>query len=263
MKYAIVTGGSRGLGVGIVDALLEHNVVDEVATISRTEPRGRPNGHVHCFLADVTDDKQVHEAAEAIAEKLGPHPSVLCNNAGGGEREWFFQSRDGSWEPVVIFRRFIDLNLNSLHIVTKEIAPRMTAGAAICNITSAAGQVPNPILTAYSTAKAGADMYTRSCALRLAPRGIRVNAVAPGFIYTPVWEVLGAALGGGDEKARATFDAVVDDMVPLGRDQTVEDIARAVAWLCSDDAQNITGQILSIDGGTTLGPLARMGRNAI
>ena len=259
MKYAIVTGGSRGLGAGIVDALLEYKIVGEVATISRTEPPARPNGHMHSVRADVTDEKQVHEAAEAIAEKLGPHPWVLCNNAGGVEREWFSRIPDGSWEPVVIFRRFIDLNLNSLHIVTQEVAPRMMPGAAICNITSVAGQIPNPILAAYATAKAGADMYTKSCALRLAPRGIRVNAVAPGFIYTPAWEVLGAALGGGDEKARATFDAVVDDMVPLGRAQTVEDIARAVAWLCSDQAQNVTGQILSIDGGTTLGrnPLRR------
>jgi len=69
----------------------------------------------------------------------------------------------------VFFRCFIDLNLNSLHMVTKEVAPRMMAGAAICNISSVSGQIPNPVLAAYATAKAGADMYTRSCTLRLAP----------------------------------------------------------------------------------------------
>jgi meso-butanediol dehydrogenase / (S,S)-butanediol dehydrogenase / diacetyl reductase len=89
--------------------------------------------------------------------------------------------------------------------------------------------------------------------LQLGPKGIRVNAVAPGLIYTKIWEELGAALGGGDAKARETFDATVKSITPLGREQTMQDIGRTVAWLCSEQAQNVTGQTIAIDGGITLG----------
>ena len=109
------------------------------------------------------------------------------------------------------------------------------------------------MLAAYAAAKAGVISYTKSLALQLGPAGIRVNAVAPGLIYTKVWEDLGAALGGGDANARAVFDAVVQQSVPLGREQTPADIGRSVAWLCSDKAINVTGQVIAIDGGILLG----------
>lgn len=256
MKYAIVTGGARGLGLGIVNALFEEKVVEQVAVIDRelAPPPAAIAARVHGFTADVTDEKQVHQALEAIAAKLGPHPDVLCNNAGGGERPWFERGREGEWETVEVWRRYVDLNLNSVHIVTREVAPRMRAGAAICNTSSIAGQMPSPVLAAYAAAKAGVISYTRTCALQLGPKGIRVNAVAPGLIYTRVWEDLGAALGGGTQNARATFEATVRNLVPLGREQTPQDIGRTVAWLCSERAQNVTGQIIAIDGGITLGP---------
>jgi len=259
MKYAIVTGGARGLGLGIVNALFESKVVDEVAVIDLKleAPPAAIASRVHGFTADVTDEKQVHQAIEAIARKLGPNPSVLCNNAGGGERAWFERGREGEWETVEVFRRYVDLNLNSVHIVTREVAPRMKSGAAICNTASIAGQMASPVLAAYAAAKAGVISYSKTCALQLGPKGIRVNAVAPGLIYTQIWANLGAALGGGDKNARATFEGAVQQMVPLGREQTMEDIGRAVAWLCSEAAQNVTGQVIAIDGGITLGGTLR------
>jgi meso-butanediol dehydrogenase / (S,S)-butanediol dehydrogenase / diacetyl reductase len=81
----------------------------------------------------------------------------------------------------------------------------------------------------------------------------RVNAVAPGLIYTKIWEELGAAIGGGAERARGTFDMTVTTLVPLGREQTPEDIGNTVAFLCSDRAANITGQVVAVDGGIVLG----------
>jgi len=105
----------------------------------------------------------------------------------------------------------------------------------------------------------GRDSYTRSLALQLGPAGIRVNAVAPGLIYTRIWEQLGAAIGQGEDRARLTFDNAVQRLVPLGREQTPQDIGRTVAWLCSARAVNVTGQVVAIDGGITLGrpPLNR------
>jgi meso-butanediol dehydrogenase / (S,S)-butanediol dehydrogenase / diacetyl reductase len=255
MKYAIVTGGARGLGLGIVSALLDEKVADQIAVIDN-DPAPAPAAiaaRVHGFAADVTDERSVHSALEAITKQLGAHPDILCNNAGGGERAWFEGGRAQEWDPVETWRRYIDLNLNSVYLVSREVAPRMRSGGAICNTSSIAGQTANPLLAAYAAAKAGVISYTRTLALQLGPKGIRVNAVAPGLIYTRVWERLGAALGGGDEHARATFEGVVRQMVPLGREQTPEDIGRTVAFLCSERAKNVTGQVVAIDGGITLG----------
>jgi len=255
MKYAIVTGGARGLGLGIVNALFEENVVEKIAVIDRelAPPPAAIAANVSGFVADVTDEGQVHRAVEEIVARFGAHPDVLCNNAGGGERAWFESGRRHEWDSVETWRRYVDLNLNSVYLVSREVAPRMKSGGAICNTSSIAGQQASPVLAAYAAAKAGVISYTKSLALQLGPAGIRVNAVAPGLIYTKVWEDLGAALGGGDANARATFDAVVRQLVPLGREQTTADIGRTVAWLCSDKAINVTGQVIAVDGGITLG----------
>jgi NAD(P)-dependent dehydrogenase (short-subunit alcohol dehydrogenase family) len=255
MKYAIVTGGARGLGLGIVNALFEEKVVDKIAVIDRelAPPPAAIAANVSGFMADVTDEGQVHRAVEEIVARFGAHPDVLCNNAGGGERAWFESGRQHQWDSVETWRRYVDLNLNSVYLVSREVAPRMKSGGAICNTSSIAGQQASPVLAAYAAAKAGVISYTKSLALQLGPAGVRVNAVAPGLIYTKVWENLGAALGGGDANARATFDAVVRQLVPLGREQTQADIGRTVAWLCSDKAINVTGQVIAVDGGITLG----------
>lgn len=255
MKYAIVTGGARGLGLGIVSALLDEKVAEQVAVIDKelADPPAAIASRVHGFQADVTDEKSVHSVLEAITKQFGPHPDILCNNAGGGERAWFETGRQSNWDSVETWRRYVDLNLNSVYLVSREVAPRMRSGAAICNTSSIAGMLPSPVLAAYAAAKAGVISYTRTLALQLGPSGIRVNAVAPGLIYTRVWENLGAALGGGDDKARMTFEATVRQMVPLGREQTQEDIGRTVSWLCSERAKNVTGQVIAVDGGITLG----------
>ena len=260
VKYAIVTGGARGLGLGIVHALLEENVVERVAVIDRdlAAPPAAIAAQVQGFAADVTDEKQIHGAVEEIVSRFGAHPDVLCNNAGGGDRAWFETGNQPRWDSVETWRRFVDLNLNSVYLVSREVAPRMKSGAAICNTSSVAGLQASPMLAAYAAAKAGVISYSKTLALQLGPAGIRVNAVAPGLIYTKVWQDLGAVLGGGDANARMVFDSVVGQLVPLGREQTAEDIGRAVAWLCSDKALNVTGQVIAVDGGILLGQ-ARLG----
>src|SRR5260370_11183419 len=216
MKYAIVTGGARGLGLGIVNALLEERVVDKVGVMDRelAPPPAAIAGHVNGFTADVTDEKQVNRAVEEIVARFGAGPEVLCNNAGGGERAWFESGRNHQWDSVEIWRRYVDLNLNSVYIVSREVAPRMKAGGAICNTSSIAGLQAAPGLAAYAAAKAGVISYTRSLALQLGPAGIPVNAVAPGLVYTKVWEDLGAAPAGGDATAGARFEPGVRQLAP-------------------------------------------------
>jgi len=201
----------------------------------------------------VTDEAAIHAVVEKITARFGPHPDVLCNNAGGGESRWFESGSDAEWHSLDIWRRYVELNLNSVYLVSKETVPRMVAGAAVCNTSSIAGMLATPVLAAYAAAKAGVISYTRTLALQLGPKGIRVNAVAPGLIYTKIWEELGAALGGGAAQARSTFDMTVRVLTPLGREQTPEDIGRTVSFLCSDRAANITGQVMAVDGGLVLG----------
>lgn len=255
MKYAIVTGGARGLGMGIVKALLADHVVEHVAIIDRdlAPPPAEIKELASLHQSDVTDEKATAVAVAGIVKEFGPHPHALCNNAGGGDAQWFADEREAEWMPVELWRRYVDLNLNSVYLVTKEVATRMLAGSSICNTSSIAGLLATPGLAAYAAAKAAVISYTRSLALQLGPKGIRVNCVAPGLIYTRIWEQLGAAIGGGPERARATFDATVETLTPLRREQTPDDIGRAVAWLCSDAAINVTGHTIPVDGGIILG----------
>ncbi len=255
MKYAIVTGGARGLGLGIVRALLTENVVDRVAIVDRALAPAPADlaDRIAGFDGDVTDEAAMHAVVEKITARFGPHPDVLCNNAGGGESRWFESGGDTEWHSLDIWRRYVELNLNSVYLVSKEVVPRMVAGAAVCNTSSIAGMLATPVLAAYAAAKAVVISYTRTLALQLGSRGIRVNAVAPGLIYTKIWEELGAALGGGAQQARATFDMTVRLLTPLGREQTPDDIGRTVSFLCSERAANITGQVVAVDGGIVLG----------
>jgi NAD(P)-dependent dehydrogenase (short-subunit alcohol dehydrogenase family) len=259
MKYAIVTGGARGLGLGIVRAMLDENTAAHIAVIDRdlAPPPHEIAEYVSGYKADVTDEKSVGAAVAEITKKLGASPAILCNNAGGGAADWFTPGREAAWVSPDLWRKYVELNLNSVYVVSREVAPKMTAGGAICNTSSIAGMLPSPVLAAYAAAKAGVISYTRTLAMQLAPQGIRVNAVAPGLIYTQVWQDLGAALGGGQANARATFDNAVRGMVPLGREQTPEDIGRAVSFLCSDRAASITGQVIVVDGGIVLSSAAQ------
>jgi NAD(P)-dependent dehydrogenase (short-subunit alcohol dehydrogenase family) len=109
MKYAIVTGGARGLGLGIVRALLTDKVVDRIAVIDRALVPAPADlaDRVEGFDGDVTDETGIHTVVETITAKFGPHPDVLCNNAGGGESGWFESGLDAEWRSVEIWRRYV------------------------------------------------------------------------------------------------------------------------------------------------------------
>jgi NAD(P)-dependent dehydrogenase (short-subunit alcohol dehydrogenase family) len=234
---AIVTGGARGIGLAIVRALLEQKVVDEVAVLD-IAPVELSEAKV--YSCELTDEESVKDALAAIGEV----PRVLVNNAGGSRANEAPTVSGNFFDPfpsVEDWRAGIDLNLTSAFIVTRNVAPRMEAGAAICNTASIAGVMPGP-LQAYGAAKAAMIHWTRNLAFALAPRSIRVNAVAPGFIYTRLWEQLAP---------REMFNTMVNSQVPMHTEQTPEDIANSVAFLCSDRAAQITGQVIAIDGGTS------------
>lgn len=234
---AIVTGGARGLGLAMVRALLDQGIADRVDVFDiLDEPidDDRVTLH-HC---DVTDAESVRAAYEAI----GSTPHVLVNNAGGDPGAGItaphpFEDPDG-------FRRMVDLNFTSAHVVTSVVGPHLTEGAAICSTASIAGQMASPLF-AYGAAKASLIHWTKSMARVLGPRGIRINAVAPGIIRTILWEQM--------EPDIDAYKTNVVSRIPLLEDQSPEDIADAVAFLCSSRARSITGQVLAVDGGMTAG----------
>src|ERR1041385_2028053 len=232
-RLAVVTGGARGIGYGIVRALLEQDVVDEVAVLDRDPTAIAEAKGYECAVPG-----EAWGAAGLAA--LGAVPQVLVNNA-GGERVRADAIPFDPFHPAPAWRGAIHLNLTSGFIVTRAIAPQMTRGASICNTASIAGVAPNGLF-AYGAAKAALIHWSKSLAAALAPQGIRVNAVAPGFIYTRLWQQL--------VPTKEMFDQIVRGSVPMGTEQTVEDIADAVAFLCSERAAQITGQVLAIDGGT-------------
>ncbi|MGH1488538.1 MAG: SDR family NAD(P)-dependent oxidoreductase [Acidimicrobiales bacterium] len=257
----IVTGGAQGIGLAIVKALLEQGVVDRVAVFDlqpealESAPGGVPAG-VTVHRCDVTDEASV---AAAYAE-VGEVPTVLVNNAGGGDvdaiqrrPEAEAEAGDGAdtrqpssfdpFAPVDDFRRMVDLNFTSAHVVTRVIGPDLQVGAAICNTASIAGQGPSGLIS-YGAAKAALIHWTGSMAKALAPRQIRVNAVAPGIIRTRLWEAL--------QPDEVAYDAMIKETMPMGEDQKPEDIANAVAFLCSVNAGQVTGEVIRIDGGLTL-----------
>lgn len=238
--FGVVTGGARGIGLAAVRALLAQGVCDEIAVLDRA-PAELSEAQV--YECDVTDEEAVRKVAEAI----GRVPDVLVNNAGGTGLD---PDHPGAtpfdiFMPVAMWRRDIDVNLTSVFIVTRQFAPDMAPGSAICNTASIGGVMPGA-LHAYGAAKSGVIALTRNMALLLAPKKIRVNAVAPGMIHTDLWkQVL---------PTHEAFLEFVQDKIPFGVDQTPEEIADAIAFLCSERAQQITGQVIAVDGGQSNRP---------
>ncbi len=245
---AIVTGGARGIGLAIVRALLEQGVVERVAVFDLAEgiiPAEGSLPEVPIYACDVTDEESVRAAYAMVGEV----PTVLVNNAGGGRLDRVQDGAEGAndaFDPfgsVESFRAMVDLNLTSAHIVTRVIGPDLKPGAAICNTSSIAGLIASSLFS-YGAAKAGLINWTKTMAKALAPKNIRVNAVAPGIIRTQLWEAM--------QPNQDDYDAMIKEIMPMQQDQSPEDIADAVAFLCSDRASQITGEVITIDGGLTL-----------
>ena len=237
MKKIIVTGGSSGIGLAIVRALTTAgHAVDVLARRSPGEFAAIEDvpevaGY---HSADVTVLDETAAKLTAIAEERDGL-DVLVNNAGVMQYE---NAEDATAESI------------ALHLETNLAAPiRLSAAAVafmkereqpglIINIASVAGLKATPKLAAYSASKAGLIHYTRSLAAECAAAGIRVVAVAPGAVPT-------------DLTNRVMF-AMIEKAVPLGKLQSVEEIAGLVTWLVSDEAANVTGAVFSVDGGMSL-----------
>jgi 2-hydroxycyclohexanecarboxyl-CoA dehydrogenase len=230
VKNAVVTGGGSGIGLAIVNRLRADGF--NVATLDLN-----PSDDDLAYVADVTKRPQIDEALSAIRAKLGP-VTVLVNAAG---LDSFKKFQDVSFER---WQRVIDVNLNGVFHTTQAVLPDMLEAGwgRIVNISSSSTHSGAQYMAPYVAAKSAVNGLTKTLALEYGPSGITVNAVPPGFIDTPMLRAASdkGFLGDIDKSIAAT---------PVRRIGRPEDIAAACAFLISEEAGYITGQILGVNGG--------------
>jgi NAD(P)-dependent dehydrogenase (short-subunit alcohol dehydrogenase family) len=235
-KVAIVTGSGQGIGLGVALVLAKegcHVVVSDLnpETSKKASAEIQKLGVKSISVAcDVSKKTEVDRLIDATIKEFG-QIDILVNNAGIYPYKPFLEMTENDWDRV------LDVNLKSVFLCSQAASKVMKPGSKIVSISSIASFVGFPNLTHYCASKGGINSFTRALALELATKKINVNAVAPGAIETP-----GASMN--EETKKATLP-----LIPAGRIGTPIDIGRAVAFLASDYADYITGQILAVDGG--------------
>lgn len=248
-KKAIVTGGTRGIGRAIVkelasksccgvlfsDVAFIYNSCDDCAEEIKQEISDNDT-QIYSFKADVSNYEQTEQTVKAAIEKLGG-VDILINNAGITKDNLLLRMQEKDFDDV------ISANLKSVFNYTKAVLKTMIRQryGRIVNIASVVALIGNAGQSNYVASKAGVIGFTKAMARELASRNITVNAVAPGFIQTDMTEKL------SDEQREKLVKTI-----PLGRMGSPEDIAKVVGFLCSNYADYITGQVITVDGGMTM-----------
>ncbi len=241
-KIAIVTGASRGIGKAVALELAARGatVVGTATSEKGAEAIGlyfeEAGLSGHGRVLDVTQPEQIDALVKWVNDELGA-PVILVNNAGITRDNLLMRMKDEEWQAI------LDTNLTSVFRMSRAVLRGMMKAryGRIISIASVVGLMGNAGQTNYAAAKAGIMGFSKSLAREVGPRGITVNVVAPGFIDTDMTRAL----------PEAQRDALTSQ-IPLQRLGEPEDIAKAVAFLASDDAGYITGQTLSVNGGMVM-----------
>ena len=242
-KIALITGGSRGIGLACALELAKAGcdiIINDICDAEKAQPALDEikacgvNAYFYSF--DVSNDEAVKENVDKMIAEHGKI-DVLLNNAGITKDGLIMRMKEED------FDRVIDVNLKGTFNCIRHVSRYMLKqrSGRIINMSSVVGIAGNAGQVNYSASKAGVIGITKSAAKELASRGITVNAVAPGYIDTDMTKVL------SDEQKKSVLD-----MIPLSRMGSVDDISNAVAFLASDEAAYITGQVISVDGGMNI-----------
>ncbi|WP_182904897.1 glucose 1-dehydrogenase [Microbispora sp. H13382] len=244
-KFAVVTGAARGIGAAIARRLAAEGAA--VACVDLTADRCASivdeitvtGGRAVAFGCDVSDSAQVEGLVPGVMAEFG-RIDVLVNNAGLTRDNLLFRMSEEDWDKVV------DVNLKGVFLMSRAVQKHMVEqrSGAIVNLSSRSA-LGNRGQANYSAAKAGIQGLTATMAIELGPFGVRVNAVAPGYVATPMTEATAVRLGVTPEEHQATMAQAV----PLRRVAQPTEIASVVAFFASDDASYVTGQTLYVNGG--------------
>lgn len=242
-KVALVTGGSSGIGLATAVAFAREGASVVIADVqveagNRASDEIKQAGGQAIFVeTDVSKPQQVKDLIYKTVETFG-RLDYACNNAGiEGETALTADCSEANWDRV------ININLKGVWLSMKYEIPQMLkqGKGAIVNMASVAGLVGFAGLPAYCASKGGIIQLTKAAALEYAPSGIRINAVCPGAIQTPMIDRL--------ESVRPELEDAFKQMHPIGRIGLPEEVAEAVIWLCSDASSFVTGYPLAVDGG--------------
>jgi len=246
-QIALVTGGSRGIGRAIVQAFAAEGA--KVAFVYRgskeaadslvAEVAGK-GSTIKAIQCDVTKADEVQKLVEALEKEWG-QVNILVNNAGIIKDDLFVRLEPAAWDAV------LSTNLGGTYNFCRAVAYSMMRQrrGRIINISSVAAEHVNPGQTNYAASKGAINSFTKALAVELASRGVTVNAIAPGFIETDM-----------SEAVRNKAGDLIKKMIPMRRLGQPQDIAKAAVFLASDEGSYITGQVLTVDGGISLGAAA-------
>jgi len=242
-RVAVVTGGAQSIGRAIVDRLAKGGVDIVIADIqlekaqaSAAEVAAATGRKVTALALDVSSTKAAAESIDRALAEMG-RIDILVNNAGTTRDNLIMRMDESDWDKV------LDINLKGAWNCSKAVIRAMMKAryGRIVNMASVSGLAGQAGQTNYSASKAGLIGFTKALAREVASRGITVNAVAPGFIPTPLTDILSPEM-----------KAALVKMIPVGRMGTTEEIAYAVEFLAADEAAYITGHVLSVDGGLVM-----------
>lgn len=242
-KTAIITGGASGIGFAIARKFCEQGVNSILIgrnTEKLREAAASLGSNAHPLAFDINELQSIPSIVEQMAAKFG-HIDVLVNNAGINMKKSILEVSDDD------FARILHTNLHAAFSLSREVARQMLPHkkGVILHISSMAAQYGLPKVIAYSASKTAIDGMTRAMAVELSPKGIRVNAIAPGFIITDMTD---KAFDTDPERKEKAIDRT-----PMGYMGTPEDVAEAAWFLASDAAKYITGVVLPVDGGNAIG----------
>jgi D-sorbitol dehydrogenase (acceptor) len=256
-RHALLTGAGGGIGLAVARAYLAQSARCTVVDLSNEPPEAvrtvmaEHPGRVQYLAADISQTAQIDTMIAAAGRQFGTI-EILFNNAAVFDLAPLLDSGEAMYE------RLFAVNVKGMFFVMQKVLAQMVAAeqlrgrGAVINLASQAGRRGEALVAHYCATKAAVISYTQSAALAMAPYGIRVNAIAPGVVDTPMWSQVDALFARYEGLRPGEKKLAVGKAVPLGRMGRPDDIAGAAVFLASDEAAYITAQTLNVDGGNVM-----------